>query len=186
MLCLIYGLFQLKAPEPSVLPCYLLLFFYLQCHALLFPGHSSVRACCNQLALGKKIAPLESLGMYSNLPEHRQSIFHLLKVLAVAASSTWKRPRLRCSTLIHWSTSTMADMCHSLAFWPFWSSHLFGHTLLVQHTILLPQDNESAPTMMNEIYLLSQLASGGLFLGLLPCQTWKQEQKSFKASTCRL
>lgn len=30
--------------------------------------------------------------------------------------------------------------------------------------------------MMNEIYLLYQLASGVLFLGLLPCQTWKQER----------
>lgn len=29
--------------------------------------------------------------------------------------------------------------------------------------------------MMNDDYFLCQLASGELFLDLLPCQTWKQE-----------
>lgn len=42
---------------------------YLTCHAL-FPSRTSVMVAVISLPRVKKIAPLESLGIYTNLPEH--------------------------------------------------------------------------------------------------------------------
>lgn len=97
-----------------------------------------------------------------------------------------KRPRLQGSPLIH-EAPVKGQIFISA--WDLFEALITSVTLpystqqtvhWLQSAVLLPQYNETAPTMMNEIYLLCHLVSGVLFLGLLPCQTWKQEWNHLK------
>lgn len=101
-----YGL-NYEAYTPALLLTVVL--SYLLCHAL-FPSCVSVMVSVFSLSWLKTLLPKRvSVSIFSNLPEHNNLltvIFHLQKVIAVAASSTWKRPRLLSSPFIQcWGMS---------------------------------------------------------------------------------
>lgn len=163
---------------------------YLLCHAL-FPSCTSVMSAIISLPWVK-----ESLGACSHLPEHSNLFFTSKRSLQLQPHQHKKRPWLWSLPFIHWSTSKMPELKCASA----WESDLFEafirlvtllwliYSVPVEQNITLTAEAQFSYLRTMRVpqqwwmrfIFFRRLASGALFLGLLPCQTWKQEWNHLK------